>query len=131
MERVGDFCLRDKSEIQSQRELPGAVSAVLGGLHALHDTGRRRSNVCRRRRKVRVIQQVRKRAFKSQPKPFRNLEALRQPGSDGGCARAQENPDATVPHRPRWNWIEGSEIKHTARREICDIAISDAVRPLE
>jgi hypothetical protein len=111
------ICLRSGSEIQSQRQLSGSVATVFRRLDALHNAKGRRCYVCRRRRKVGMIHQVRKRTFKSQPKPFRNLEILCQPRGDCGCPWTHKNPDATVPHGSRWNWIERGEIKHSRSRD--------------
>jgi hypothetical protein len=63
-------------EFNPQAKLPRTVSAVLRGLNALGHAKRGRRDVRWRRRKVRMIQQVRKRTFKPQTHSLRKMEVF-------------------------------------------------------
>ena len=63
-------------EFNPKAELPCTFSAVLSGLNALGHAKRGRRDVRWRRRKVRMIQKVRKRTFKPHTHSLRKMEVF-------------------------------------------------------
>jgi hypothetical protein len=81
-------------------------------------------------RKVRMIEQICKRAFKAHPHPFREMESLGQPSRDRSGARSLQDSHAAISHRPSRNCTECSHIEHTCGCGI-RVAIADTIRALE
>jgi len=78
-----------------------------------------------------MVEQIGKGPFKAKTHPLIQRNCFGEPGSDCAGTWAFENADSTVSNRTGRNGIEGTEVEHAAARKIRDVAIANAVWPLE
>src|SRR5580704_17768633 len=78
-----------------------------------------------------MIHQVGERSFEPKSPTLRKVKRLGQSGGDGGGARTYQAANRAISDRAGWNRIEGVDVEHASRRRICNVAIADAIGPLE
>src|ERR1700733_635680 len=118
-------------KLNSQSELPGTISAILGSLHILHLSERRRRDIRRRRREVWMIKQVRESSLKAHANPLGNSQPLGQPYGDGAGTRPFQYAYAAISDRPQRDGTESIDVEHTACRRIRAVPVASAIRALK
>lgn len=118
-------------KIETEGDLARPVPTVFRALNSLNDAKGRRRHIRWRRRKVRMIEQICKCAFKAHPHALREMESLGQPSGDRRGAWPFQDSHTAISHRACRNRVEGSDVERAPVCGIRDVAVPDAIRALQ